>query len=77
MSAGGVWANDVATAVVSLKRPVSVDPPSIWPSLAVEPFGGTITFDAGTHPSLVEGRFVYQPTATADPALLPDVAGAP
>ena len=69
VSAGGVWANDVAVAITSLTRPVSVDQPSIWPSLVVEPFGGTVTFETGTHPSLVEGRFVYQPTAAASPAL--------
>lgn len=77
VTAGGVWANDVATAIVSRTRGVSVDPPSIWPSLPVEPFGGTITFDAGTHPSLVEGRFVYQPAASAGRASVPVVASSP
>jgi hypothetical protein len=64
-----VWTNDVAAAIVSAKRPVSVDPPTIWPSEIVEPFGAILTFETGTHPSLVEGRFVYQPPAPATAAL--------
>ena len=42
---------------------MSVDPPSIWPSEVVEPIGGTITFDTGTHPSFSEARFVFSAAA--------------
>ncbi len=73
VSAGSVWANDVATAIVSRTRAVSVDPPSIWPSRVVEPFGAIVSFESGTRPSLVEGRFVYQPGALAS---LPAASGA-
>ena len=65
VSGGNVWVNDVATAIISRERSVSVDPPSIWPSQAVEPFGGTVSFETGTHPSLVEGRFVFAPATAA------------
>lgn len=61
VSAGGVWASDVATAIISSNRPVSVDPPSIWPSAVMEPITGVVTFETGAHPSFAEGRFVLQP----------------
>lgn len=60
VSAGGVWANDVATAIVSATRPASVDPPSIWPSDTTGPAAGVVSFETGSHPSLVEGRFVLR-----------------
>ncbi len=69
VSAGGVWASDVATAIVSDTRPVSVAPPSIWPSTVVEPITGVVAFETGADPSLVEGRFVLQPA--------PETAAAP
>ena len=64
VSGGNVWVNDVATAIISRERSVTVDPPSIWPSQVVEPFGGTVFFETGTHPSLVQGRFVFAPAAS-------------
>jgi hypothetical protein len=65
VSAGHVWSNDVAGAIISLTRPVSIDPPSIWPSQVVEPLAGTVTFETGAHPSFVEGRFAFQPAPTS------------
>jgi hypothetical protein len=62
VNGGNVWVNDVATAVVSREVGVSIDPPSIWPSTVVEPFAGSVTFETGLHPSLVEGRFLFQPS---------------
>jgi hypothetical protein len=63
VSTGSVWINDLATAIISRERPVTVDPPSIWPSAVVEPFAGTVSFDIGADPALVEGRLVYAPTS--------------
>jgi len=63
VAAGNVWANDVAAAIVSRSRPVSLDPPSIWPSEPVEDVAGTIGFAAGPHPSFAEARFVLSAAA--------------
>jgi hypothetical protein len=61
VSGGNVWVNDLATAVISRERPVTVDPPSIWPSATGEPVAGIVSFQTGTDPSLVEGRLVFAP----------------
>lgn len=65
VAGGNVWVNDVAAAVLSRTRSVSIEPPSIWPSRIVEPIAVTLTFETGAHPSLVEGRFVAAPTPAA------------
>jgi len=44
---------------------VSVDPPSIWPSEVVEPITGVVTFETGTNPTRIDGRFILEPSPPA------------
>ena len=62
-AAGGVGGvrGDPACPAISRERSVTVDPPSIWPSQVVEPFGGTVSFGTGTGTNPRPGRGTLRP----------------